>query len=235
MRHHCKLWVTQNLRHLSGEKFAAFVNEKLIPSRVKGDAATVAKIMFNTYHLKLPVCKQTCIHWMLQFGCKYEDKSMTYMTDGHEKPEHVLDRNEYTLRDQGSVGKPSARELAQYTWIQVTSAKAQEVFAAHRMKSPEAEGALRKSAHFFVSPSDATPVDKNGIVCFTEGQSQCTYVSKGTALVEFHLESTVIFDEWRKGVFLGGNLSVRMPLLTKAVIVLGQDEASFNSESGPKK
>lgn len=132
-------------------------------------------------------------------------------------------------------GVKRSKRLAQYTWIQVTSAKAQEVFAAHRMKSPEAEGALRKSAHFFVSPSDATPVDKNGIVCFTEGESQCTYVSKGAALVEFHLESTVIFDEWRKGVFLGGNLSVRMPLLTKAVIVLGQDEASFNSESAPKK
>ena len=43
---------------------------------------------------------------MLEIGCKYENKSMTYMTDGHEKPEHVLDRNEYTLRDQGSVGDP---------------------------------------------------------------------------------------------------------------------------------
>ena len=75
---------------------------------------------------------------MLQIGCKYENKSMTYMTDGHEKPEHVLGRTEYTLRDQGSVGKPSARELAQYTWIQVTSAKAQDVLAALRAKSPEA-------------------------------------------------------------------------------------------------
>lgn len=157
------------------------------------------------------------------------------MTDGHEKPEYILDRNEYTLRDQGSIGKPSARELAQYNWIQVTSEKAEEVFAALRVKSPKAEEALRKSAHFFVSPSDAIPVDKNGIVCFTEGESQCTYVSKGSALVEFHLESTVIFDEWRKGVYLGGNLSVRMPILTKAIIVLGQDEASFNSESAPKK
>jgi hypothetical protein len=112
---------------------------------------------------------------MLEIGCKYENKSMTYMTDGHEKPEHVLDRNEYTLRDQGSVGDPAARELAQYNWIQVTSEKANDVFAALRIKSPEAEEALRKSAYFFVSPSDAIPVDKNGIVCFTEGETQCTY------------------------------------------------------------
>lgn len=157
------------------------------------------------------------------------------MTDGHEKPEHVLDRNEYTLRDQGSVGNPSARELAQYTWIQVTLEKANEIFAALRIKSLEAEQALRKSAYFFFSPSEVIPVDKNGVVCFTEGECQVTYVSKGAPLVEFHLESTMIFDEWRKDVFLGGNLSVRMPLLTKALIVLGQDEASFNSESAPKK
>jgi hypothetical protein len=64
---------------------------------------------------------------------------MTYMTDGHEKPENVLDRNEYTLRDQGSVGKPSARELAQYTWIQVTLQKANEIFAALRATSSEAD------------------------------------------------------------------------------------------------
>jgi hypothetical protein len=219
---------------LTGDKFTTFVNEKLIPARVKGDAATVAKIMFKTYHLKLPVCKQTCLHWMHEIGCVFEQKSQTYMTDGHEKPEYVLDRNEYTLRDQGSVGDPAARELAQYNWIQVTSEKANEVFAALRVKSPEAEEALRKSAYFFVSPSDAIPVDKNGIVCFTEGESHCTYVPKGSTLVEFHLESTVIFDEWRNDVFLGGNLSVRMPVLTKALIVLGQDEASFNSESAPK-
>jgi hypothetical protein len=102
------------------------------------------------------------------------------------------------------------------------------------VKSPEAEHALRKNAYFFVAPSDIIPVDRHGIVCFSEGKSQRTFVPKGATLVEFHLESTVIFDEWRKGVFLGGNLSVRMPLITKAVIVLGQDEASFNSESAPK-
>ena len=85
---------------------------------------------------------------MLEIGCKYENKSMTYMTDGHEKPEHVLDRNEYTLRDQGSLGDPSARELAQYTWIQVTSEKAKDVFAALRAKSPERGGSPEESILF---------------------------------------------------------------------------------------
>ena len=78
-------------------------------------------------------------NFIILLFCLYEPKSMTYMTDGHEKPENVLDRNEYTLRDQGSVGKPSARELAQYTWIQVSLQKANEIFAALRATSSEAD------------------------------------------------------------------------------------------------
>lgn len=54
-------------------------------------------------------------------------------------------------------------------------------------------------------------------------------------MVEFHVESSETFDEWRGETFGGGNLSVRLPVGCIPLIKSGQDEAIFNSEAAPKK
>jgi len=57
----------------------------------------------------------------------------------------------------------------------------------------------------------------------------------GVQMVEFHVESSDAFDEWRETQFMGGGLSVRMPFGTRPLIVSGQDEAIFNSEATSKR
>jgi hypothetical protein len=57
----------------------------------------------------------------------------------------------------------------------------------------------------------------------------------GRQMVEFHVESSDAFDDWRETQFMGGGLSVRMPFGTRPLIVSGQDEAIFNSEAATKR
>ena len=49
----------------------------------------------------------------------------------------------------------------------------------------------------------------------------------GIDMVEYHVDASYVFDERLSLLPFGGNLSVRKPIDTKAVIFVGQDEAIF--------
>jgi len=237
----------KNLLHLSGESFAKFVNDELIPRHVgEGEGPERVKSLkeeLSSWQLQYPVHPYTCTRWLHVLGGRFCEKTQTYMCDSHEK--FKKDRDEYIKRDQGSATKPSDRELCQYQWVQMTEEAAERIYAKH---NEEGVVALRKGAFSYPAPA-AAEVDLNGWATISPvtpsvpagGLAEAQPATSGGGgvggrqMVEFHVESSDAFDEWRETQFMGGGLSVRMPFGTRPLIVSGQDEAIFNSEAATKR
>jgi hypothetical protein len=56
-------------------------------------------------------------------------------------------------------------------------------------------------------------------------------VAAGEQMVEYHVESSDLLDDWREKQFMGGNLSVRHLPCLPPIVVWGQDESNFQADS----
>ena len=214
---------------------------------MQGDDEAIAKVMMEEYHVKFPVCPETCGIWMIRCGAKYGKKEQSYCHDLHERPDVVAYREKYIARDMGTLANPSLRELSQYQWIQMTKVKADEFVKMHT--APGAAARLMEGAFTYTldAPRDRGVRIRDGII----GPSTMLpfdYVCAGQAVgdlavaewrsnqpvdvVEFHVEVSESLDDWRATTLFGGNLSRRLLPCQRPLIYLGQDESIFNSESG---
>jgi hypothetical protein len=250
-----KAWMVGNLKHLSRDKCAVWVNKTLIPLVVEGDEEAIKKVMMEKYKVKYPVCPETCGVWMLRCGAKYCKKEQSFYHDLHEHPNNIADRNSYIPRDMGTEAHPSPRELAQYQWVQMTKAKAVSFIAAHEAPGAAAhlwrqsyEYAHRGSADVQVLdgivigvalPIDAAVGDAVGDAAVARWrsleQSRARFVEEGEVMVEFHVEVSEALDAWRATTMFGGHLSVRRLPCQPALIKLGQDESIFSSEAASSR
>jgi len=254
-----KSWIKSNLRHLNRNKFARYVNNVLIPSSVEGDAATVASIMKEKYHVTLPVCPETCGMWMLRCGAKYCAKTQSFYHDKHEDPDNRAARVRYIRNDLGTAKEPSMREKRQYQWIQMTLERAEEFVEAHKgQDSGPAVRVARIRGSMFKYKSRTDVLVKDGIVINTplpapgdaevagsggggggsgDDDGAVQVLRKGTMLAEFHVEVSELLDEWRDNaaVPFGGHLSARILPCVAPLFVVGQDEAIFSSDAAAAK
>jgi hypothetical protein len=75
-----------------------------------------------------------------------------------------------------------------------------------------------------------TQVESNELESIGHIAIQCGYNyvdDNGTDMVEYHVDSSYIFEERLSTIQFGGNLSIRKPIDSKTVIYVGQDEAIF--------
>jgi hypothetical protein len=216
------------------------------------------QVMLEKYHVKMPVCPETCGIWMLQCGASYDAKTQSFYHDLHEHPDQRVARGKYVARDMGTAARPSPRELAQYQWVQMTKAKAEAFIAAHT--APGAAAHLRKRAFEYTHRGSADVQVRCGLVVgavlpssagvatvLAPGEvasgdaavalwrSLVRSVEEGEVMVEFHVESSESLDEWRATTSFGGHLSVRRLPCQPALFYIGQDESVYSSESAASR
>lgn len=245
----------KNLQGLTAHKFARHMNDVVLPEafgcdEIESLSEKIEKLEkdLKVWHLQYPVSEATCLRWMHQLGMKLCPTGRCYYTDLHLDPKVTADLMEYLMRDLGSVEEPSLRELGQLQWVQVTAEEAEVIFKAQG----KGESKLRESAFSFKSDQrrrvgeayplpealDAPSRREGGRVGLDlqgmRPRDTPAEAGVGVDMVEFHVESSDQFDEWRGKTEYGGSVSVRYPLDLQPLVVHGQDESIYSSEASPK-
>jgi hypothetical protein len=181
------------------------------------------------YGLSYPVSLATCTKWMISLGAKYHPTKKTYYTDKHEDPATVAERARYIWADMGTFAEYSLRLLGQFKWVQMPLEEALKVIERQEKALKEAaekasksgtasahcQGAIkvnlfRERAYYFKSGGKQrcrevypvpAPIDVRGRI----GVDTFEVEGEGEDMVEFFVESSELFDEWRALTKYGGN------------------------------
>lgn len=86
LQHKLLTWM-KSLKGLTVKQVQAYINDTLF--------ANDWSRLLQKHELALPVSLSTTHSWMIKLGCKYERASISFYTDGHERPDVVAYRGEY--------------------------------------------------------------------------------------------------------------------------------------------
>ena len=90
---------SRTTKHVTVESTKVFINN-LLRSNVLGDEGKemIEFLEQRGISLKKGICRRTTYNWMISAGMEYKESTITYYTDGHNRPDVVAYRNEYIDR-----------------------------------------------------------------------------------------------------------------------------------------